>query len=233
MAAAGANAPPLNRERYAHRGNMKALGAITVVATMIATVVAAIGISPFHETYWFADGVAIGRVVAEQGLTVDIQVEEWVRDRTGGPNGQIRAYRYSEPACVPSTAPAAPYSRESKYLFLVRQPHDAGAEQLQYWSILSQFVLDGSVVCIGSLPASRVEQSKAGCKPNVYEADLLDAVRTFENCFELYDDRTLGTYPVRQTCSDGQLLAWRSRSALHEMLVDAAIKRMQKSHGGA
>ena len=212
---------------------MKALSSVAIVVAMITTVVAAIGISPFHETYWFADGVAIGRVVAEQDLTVDIQVDDWVRDRSEGHNRLIRAYRYSEPSCVPGSVPAEPYSRDARYLLLVRQPNDVGAEQLQHWSILSQFVLDGSAVCIGSPPAFRVEKSKTACEPSVREADLLDAVRTFESCFELYDDRILGTFPVRQTCSDGQLRSWRGRSALHEMLVVAAIMRMQKAHGGA
>jgi hypothetical protein len=194
----------------------------------------AIGTSEFPETYWFADGVVIGRVVAEHDQTVDIAVDEWFRDRGDSHEKKITAYRYSEPSCVPGSDRPESYSTDTKYLFLVRQPNDVGAGNVPYWSILLQFEFDGSDLCLTPAPEFQVQKSTERCKPNLRLADLVDAVRSFESCFELYDDRILGTFPVRQICPQKELIAWRGRSNLHDRLAAKALDRMaRKSRGGA
>jgi hypothetical protein len=210
--------------------------ALTVLAMVSMTErgTAAMSATRFDETYWFADGVAVGRVVGEQDNTFDIQLESWARDRSEQHAQAIRAYRYSESTCVPGTGRVESYPSGSRYLFLLRQPYDAGGGDMPYWSVLGQFLLDGSPLCVSTPPEFRVDRPKDDCRPNVRETDLLDAVRTFEGCFELYDDRIIGTYPVKQTCSERQLRAWRKRSALHEGLAATAIKHMgEMRRGGA
>jgi hypothetical protein len=57
---------------------------------------------------------------------------------------------------------------------------------------------------------------------------FLDALRTFDNCFLLYDDRIKGTYPTATKCSDKAMHTWAERSALHAELVRAALRAIEQ-----
>ena len=96
--------PHDSNRRDTHRSlRMMAVIALSMLPGMTVPTPAAIMLAEFHQSYWVADGVAIGRVVGEQGPTIEIQVEEWIRDRTEQHQGQIRSLPYSEPSCLPGS----------------------------------------------------------------------------------------------------------------------------------
>lgn len=75
----------------------------------------------FQTDYWFADGVAIGRVVAMGDQTVDFRIREWVRDRAGQRKASIRGYRYRPwGEDVIGSAKPAEYTVDQDYLLLMR-----------------------------------------------------------------------------------------------------------------
>lgn len=200
--------------------------ALSILPGMTVPTPAAIMLAEFHQSYWVADGVAIGRVVGEQGPTIEIQVEEWIRDRTEQHQGQIRSLPYSEPSCLPGSGRADSYSSDARYLFFIRQPYDSGSVRTPYWSIIERYRLDGSPLCVSPPPMFRVGRPNDHCKPNLRETDLLDAVRTFEDYFELNDPRIVGTYWIKEIYSEPQLKEWRRRSVLHEILAGEAVRGM-------
>jgi hypothetical protein len=192
-----------------------------------------LGANEFHIDYWFADGVAVGRVVAVRDGTVHFEIREWVRDRTEQREVTIRSYRFSPWAgCIPGAEKPAEYALGEDYLLFMRQPYDDGGAQVPDWSILAQFLLDGSPVCITQAPSVVVEKGRKGCKDLVRDDDLLNAVRTFENCFELYDDPIRGTLPIRQTCNPAGLESWSKRSVLHRVMAEKAVEQLRKEKSG-
>ena len=49
---------------------------------------------------WYADGIAVGKVIGQQERTIDIEIQEWMRDGTRIRREQIRAFRCIEVSCL-------------------------------------------------------------------------------------------------------------------------------------
>ena len=181
-------------------------------------------VAPFHITYWFADAVAIGTVVNVNDETIDVEIQEWMRARKCLSPKLIRAVRYTTPSCVPH--PPEPTPVASEYLFLLRKPHDQGAGDNQYWLVLWQLNLAPTSVCLadGLWPSD----AKGPCREPIELRDFLDAVRSFDTCFLLYDDPIKGTYPTSTLCSQKALHDWASRSAFHAALVRVALQSIER-----
>jgi hypothetical protein len=184
---------------------------------------------PFHILHWSADGVLIGRISAQQERTIDVDVEQWFRDRTKERVGRIRVFRDSVGAELPD--PLKQYQIGSRYLFLMRKPLDEGAGGNMFWIIILEQQLEGKSICLDRVDSGRVSNTAPICRNSVSEALFIDALHTFDECFELWDDPVEGTFPSNQSCTKERLEEWAGRSAFHALLVKAALDRLERGGG--
>ncbi|HYS06963.1 MAG TPA: hypothetical protein VEW47_17440 [Candidatus Dormibacteraeota bacterium] len=192
-----------------------------------ATTQGAIDVSPFHVQHWFADGIAVGEVVSVAERTVDFKIEQWFRDRTQAAPHNIRVFRYTESSCTPRNPES--YSPGTRYLVLIRKPHDAGAGNNEYWIVIWQALLDGSGFCLDGPVPFPIAAAGGHCQKTVSAATFLDALQSFDSCFTLHDDPMTGSVPSAQMCSDEVLKDWSARSPLHSILARQALEQIQKA----
>ena len=192
-----------------------------------ATTQGAIDVWPFHVQHWFADGIAVGEVVSVADRTVDFKIEQWFRDRTQAAPHNIRAFRYTEPSCIPRNPES--YSPGTRYLVLMRKPHDEGAGNNEYWIVIWQALLDGSGFCLDDPVPFPIGAAGGHCQKTVSAATFLDALQSFDGCFTLHDDPIAGSVPSAQLCSDEVLKNWSARSPLHSILARQALEQIQKA----
>ena len=205
---------------------MRRIPAIIACLLVAAPIQSLVVLEPFHGTYWSADAIVVGRVAETAEMTVDIDVESRLRDRTYGTASRIRVFRYARPSCVP-TSPE-PYDVGSRYILLMRKPHDEGAGGNEHWMIIFQHQLRGEEVCLDNL-RSPVEATPQECATTVSEPLFLEALTSFEKCFLVGDeDKIRGSYPTKQVCSDGALEDWSKRSPMHQLLAKTATEWLRK-----
>ena len=185
----------------------------------------------FHTIFWSTHAIAVGRVVAIESATgkIDIEVQEWIRGGHQEPKTRIRAFRGGVTLC----GGHKPYVEVgSDYLLFLHSPVMApGVEKQEEQRIIIRFELTGSPFCIRTDldPTKKrvlLTQTTDGCDRKVSHEEVLDAVRTFDQCFELSEGTIDDTIPSRQVCSDQMLSQWASRSHLHKLLANEAVKRI-------
>jgi len=182
---------------------------------------------PFQVHYWFADGVVVGTVVAVNDETFDFKVSEWIRAR-GCPSPKIvRATRYTIPTDSLPQDPE-PLSVGWKFLLVLRKPYDDGAGDNPYWIVLHQINLASPSVCLTEANGLWISEEQVGCPQPVKRSDYLDALRSFDRCFVLYDDPLQGTIPNATKCSDQAIKSWAGRSALHAALAKRALRAIER-----
>jgi hypothetical protein len=181
----------------------------------------------FWTKFWWSDEIAVGRVVAVDEWTVEVQVQEWLRDTTGKNSKTIRVPRYAIPACYPRAA--EPYELGSRYVFLMRTPYLGGGPGPD-WTIRFQLQLNGSGLCFrGEHGASYYLADRTGlkCLEVIDDEVFLDALRTFQGCFHLHVD-DLSRLTVDMSCTQRRLRKWSARSPLHEYLATSAIAAIER-----
>lgn len=185
----------------------------------------------FESEIWWADGIAIVQIAGVQERTIDVKVERWGRDRTGGNSPELRAFRYAIPTCTGGVP--EPYSVGDRYLLLMRKPHDEGAGENVHWIILRQIALQSPTLCLdGSDP--RPVASDAICSQRYETGSVVDASETFDRCFTIPDLPHDRPTVVSQTCSADELRAWSARSSFHAKLAERALEqiRFKRSRDG-
>jgi hypothetical protein len=180
---------------------------------------------PFHGRHWAADGIAIGTVTHVHEATIDVVVEEWIRDRTEESQGEVRVGRYSQPTCFPSPES---YAVGTRYLLLMSQPYDDGGAGNPHWKIIWQLLLDGADICLDDESLPYRMHINDLCESLVTSKRFQDAIRSFENCFSLQDDPIRGSFPVAKTCSTETIDEWSARSPFHSLLAREFDRSLQK-----
>jgi hypothetical protein len=182
---------------------------------------------PFHMKFWSVDEIAVGRVVAIQEQTIDVEVHEWMRDTTGQRPRNIRIFRYSTPSDAPTFRPPDPYDLGSRYLLFMRKPYDEGGGLGPYPETIFQLELDGSGLCFSGPGFHKVQGE---CAEAIDDRTFLDALRSFERCFLLQVNEYHSNLQVRRVCTDRQLRKWSARSPLHEYLARSAMDQIERTN---
>ena len=209
--------------------NMRTVIGLGVVLILNFGAQAAVLDSEFHTKQWGADGIAIGRVISVDKTTIEFEIEEWMRDRTDERAGRIRTYGYSEPTCFPEREH---YEVGWRYLLLMLRPYYPGGGDLPDWSIIVQLPLKDSRFCLSLSPFFRLEKLRSNCDQFIGADQVLDALRTFDRCFEFQSTATGDVYPSKIVCSEKEIAVWGERSNLHAMLVKKATSQLRKKPQG-
>jgi hypothetical protein len=181
---------------------------------------------PFRLQHCGADGIVVGRIAAVQERTIDIDTQEWIRDRTGGKASRIRTNHFSLPSFMGGAL--EPYRPGTRLLLLLTRPFSEWSEgKNTEWLIITQHELEGRPVCADpeDLVGGLMFLGHGECVTSVSETALLDAMRSFEECFRVNLDEA-SSCSVERMCPVERAKSLSSRSALHKYLVEAAMMRV-------
>ena len=206
---------------------MKTVACIILGLTFAAASYSRFFEEPFITTYWYANVVVVGKVTKVSDETFDFEVQEWLRPHGDQSREIIHAHRYAVPSDVGPPV-YVPLSAGSRYLLLLGKPSGYGAADKLQRLVLQQVALAESSICMKGTNGLFKSGDERGCLQSITRLEFLDAMRSFDGCFELEEDRIKGTYPIAKKCSDDAIDIWAGRSVFHAELAKAALRSIER-----